>query len=427
MVSIGDIKIGKNQPLVLIAGPCIIESEDMANTLAIELKSIAQELTLPFIFKASFDKANRSSINSFRGPGLKEGLRILAAIKKQVGVPILTDVHCVSQVDAVAAVADIIQIPAFLCRQTDLIIATAKTGKVVNVKKGQFLSPWDMKNVVQKIESTGNKQILLTERGTSFGYNNLVVDMRSLPIMRSFGYPVIFDGTHSVQQPGSAGDKTGGDREMVPYLCRAAVAAGCDGIFLEVHEQPDKAKSDAANALALHSLKPLLQQLIQIHNLISEFGIRNSELKTKSKIPQSEISNPKSAIIYTDGASRGNPGEAGVGVLITDTQGKELDRIAKYIGITTNNVAEYTALIEGLNAALARGITEVQVISDSELLVRQVSGKYKVKQPHLQKLYQQVKSLTAQFKNTIIEHVPREKNREADSLANEAIDEKTDF
>ena len=416
MVIIDKIKIGIGQPLVLIAGPCVIESAVMASELAQELKSIALEVGLPFIFKASYDKANRSSIKSFRGPGLKEGLKILAEIKKKFELPILTDVHCVTQVESAAEVADILQIPAFLCRQTDLILAAAKTGKVVNVKKGQFLSPWEMKNIIEKIESTGNRQILLTERGTSFGYNNLVVDMRSLPILRSFGYPVIFDGTHSVQQPGSAGTKTGGDRDMVPYLCRAAVAAGCDGIFLEVHENPDSAKSDAANALALKNLKPLLTQLINIHNLILESGLPTAD----RLLPTNTYT--RSAILYIDGASRGNPGEAGIGILLVDKQ-HEIARVAKYIGKVTNNVAEYTALLEGIMLALAHGIKGIHVISDSELLVNQMSGKYKVKEPHLKELYLQGKQLIKQFTTVTFQHVPREENQEADKLANQGIDE----
>lgn len=421
MVTIKNITIGKTNPLVLIAGPCIIESEEMTVSLAKKLNSISLELGIPFIFKASYDKANRSSIKSFRGPGLKEGLRILAQIKKNVAIPILTDVHCVVQVEPAAQVADILQIPAFLCRQTDLIIAAAKTGKVVNVKKGQFLSPWEMKNVVEKIETAGNKQILLTERGTSFGYNNLVVDMRSLPILRSFGYPVIFDGTHSVQQPGGAGDKTGGDREMVPYLCRAAVAVGCDGIFLEVHEHPASAKSDAANALAIHTLKPLLQQLIRIHNLDT---MQNLEPHlAAANCPSSTEKHIRAAILYIDGASRGNPGNAGIGILLVDKNRHEIAHVAKYIGKTTNNVAEYTALVEGLIVAAAHGVNGVHVISDSELLINQMNGKYKVKEPRLKELYQQVKQLSKQF-NITFQHVPREENQEADKLANQAIDER---
>ena len=269
-INIGNIKIGGNNGFFLIAGPCVIENEEITFEIAKELKKITSEEKIPFIFKASFDKANRTSIHSFRGPGLKEGLRILKEIKESLNIPVTTDVHCVYQIDKVSEVVDIIQIPAFLSRQTDLLISAGKTGKPVNVKKGQFLAPWDIKNVIEKIESTGNRNILLTERGTCFGYNRLVVDFCSLPIMRSFGYPVIFDATHSVQQPGAKGDSSGGNREFVPYLAKAAVAAGVDGIFMEVHPEPEKALSDGPNMLELERLKPLLKTLKRIEEAVKD-------------------------------------------------------------------------------------------------------------------------------------------------------------
>ena len=261
---IGDIEVG-NGNLFLMAGPCVLEGYERSLKIGKRTKEIAQNLNLPYIFKASFDKANRSSIKSFRGPGLDEGLKILAAIKAELKVPIVTDIHETFQAEKVAQVADILQIPAFLCRQTDLLIAAAKTGKVVNVKKGQFLSPNDMKNIVIKLEESGTKKIMLTERGASFGYNNLVVDMRGLPIMRSFGYPVIFDGTHSVQLPGGSGTTSSGQREFVPYLTRAAAAVGIDGLFLEVHDNPAEALSDGANMIYLDKLENLLKNVLLIH------------------------------------------------------------------------------------------------------------------------------------------------------------------
>lgn len=254
--------------LLLIAGPCVIESEEHVMMMAGELKEIAGRTGVKLVFKASFDKANRTSISSYRGPGLEEGLAILDRVKQKFGLPVLSDVHELDQVEAAARVLDIIQIPAFLSRQTDLIVAAGKTGKVVNVKKAQFSAPEDMKNAVEKVYSTGNKQICLTERGVSFGYNRLIVDMRSLPIMRSFGVPVIFDGTHSVQEPGGLGKATGGDRRFVPYLCRAAVAAGIDGLFLEVHDNPDCAKSDGPNMVKLADLESLLKTLVEIDRVV---------------------------------------------------------------------------------------------------------------------------------------------------------------
>ncbi|OQB19898.1 MAG: 2-dehydro-3-deoxyphosphooctonate aldolase [candidate division BRC1 bacterium ADurb.Bin183] len=260
-VDVGGVVFGGDAPLAFIIGLCVIENRDHTIQTAKRLKAITIEAGVPFCFKASFDKANRSSIRAWRGPGLKEGLAILSEVKKEAGVPVLTDVHCVSQVDDVASVADIIQIPAFLCRQTDLLVAAAKTGKTVNVKKGQFLAPWDMKNVVEKLESSGNRNILLTERGATFGYNNLVSDMRSPIIMRSLGYPAIYDATHSVQLPGGKGDRTGGQAEFIVPLARAAVAVGVDGIFIETHESPERALSDGPNSVPLDDIPLLIDEL----------------------------------------------------------------------------------------------------------------------------------------------------------------------
>ena len=268
---VGDISIGDGN-LFLMAGPCVLEGYERSLEIGKRTKEICKKLNLPYVFKASFDKANRSSIKSFRGPGLDEGLKILAAIKAELKVPVVTDIHETFQAEKVAQVADILQIPAFLCRQTDLLVAAAKTGKVVNVKKGQFLSPNDMKNVVTKLEESGTKKIMLTERGASFGYNNLVVDMRSLPIMRSFGYPVIFDGTHSVQLPGGGGTTSSGQREFVKYLTRAAAAVGIDGLFLEVHDNPAEALSDGANMIYLDKLENLLKNVLAVHNTVKNVG-----------------------------------------------------------------------------------------------------------------------------------------------------------
>ena len=259
--------MGAANPLVLIAGPCVIESEAHATQMASRISHIAGELGIPYIFKASYDKANRTSIDSFRGPGLHDGLRILENIKDTFNVPVLTDIHDVSQVEAVAEVADVLQIPAFLSRQTDLIVAAAKSGRVVNLKKGQFLAPWEMSNAIEKVRSCGNEQILLTERGSSFGYQNLVVDVRSFGIMAKFGYPVIFDVTHSVQLPGGEGKSSGGQPEFIEPLARAGVAAGVDAVFLEVHDDPSKALSDGTNALPLDQLHPLLSKLHAISKL----------------------------------------------------------------------------------------------------------------------------------------------------------------
>jgi len=263
-VIVGDVRIGGANPITLIAGPCVIESEASAMRHAKALKTIADRLSIPFIFKASYDKANRTSINSYRGPGLKNGLKILKKIKDSLGVPVLSDIHCTEEVKPAAKVLDIIQIPAFLSRQTDLIVASARTGKAVNIKKGQFLAPWDMANVIKKIESAGNRKIILTERGVSFGYNNLVSDFRSLLIMKELGYPVVYDATHSVQMPGGKGDKSGGERKFIPYLSMAAVTCGADAIFIEVHENPEKALSDGPNMVKLSELEKMLLGLRRV-------------------------------------------------------------------------------------------------------------------------------------------------------------------
>lgn len=264
LVDIGSFKVGRGQRPFLIAGPCVIESEQLAMETAGRIAEIAKSLEMPYVFKSSFDKANRTSIKSFRGPGLEKGLDVLAKVKKQVGVPILTDVHTEEQATEAGQVVDVLQIPAFLCRQTDLLIAAANTGKVVNVKKGQFLSPLEMANAVKKVEECGNRRIVLTERGSSFGYNNLVVDMRSFPILRGFGYPVVFDATHSVQLPGGGGTKSSGQREFVEPLACAAAGAGVDGFFMEVHPNPDEALSDGPNMVPLHQLKTLLERVMRI-------------------------------------------------------------------------------------------------------------------------------------------------------------------
>ncbi len=266
-VKLNDIVFGESDQFVLIAGPCVIESESSALRHAEKISQIARKLQISYVFKASYDKANRSSLDSFRGLGLKKGLAILSKIKKMFRIPVLSDVHEISQVKPAAEVLDIIQIPAFLCRQTDLLQACAKTKRIVNVKKGQFLAPWDMKNVIHKIESAGNRNILLTERGVSFGYNNLVSDFRSIPVMRSFGYPVIFDATHSVQLPGGLGHASGGNAEYIPTLARCAIASGADALFMEVHENPKKAKSDGPNNLPLNRLEALLHILKEIRRV----------------------------------------------------------------------------------------------------------------------------------------------------------------
>ncbi|MEW6170598.1 MAG: 3-deoxy-8-phosphooctulonate synthase [Candidatus Omnitrophota bacterium] len=267
-IKVKNIKIGANNPLALIAGPCVIETKENCLYLAKKIKKITRELNIPFIFKSSFDKANRLSLDSYRGPGLKEGLKILSQIKKEVDIPILSDIHCRGDIKEAAKVLDIIQIPAFLCRQTDILVAASKTGKVINIKKGQFLAPWDILPIIKKVEAQGNKNILITERGVSFGYNNLVSDLRSLKIMRDFGYPVVYDATHSIQLPGGKGSSSGGQREFVSGLTRAAVAFGCDAIFLEVHSSPDKALCDGPNMIDLAELEKLLIQLKKIEGAL---------------------------------------------------------------------------------------------------------------------------------------------------------------
>ncbi len=271
-IVLDDFLIGGGAPFVLIAGPCVIESEKETRDIALYLKNMARKLEMPFIFKASYDKANRTSLSSFRGPGFKEGLSILGKIKEELRVPILSDVHRFEEVDGACKTLDVVQVPAFLCRQTDFVVEVARKARIINIKKGQFLSPWEASNILTKAKSAGNDSVMITERGASFGYNNLVVDFRSLPIIRGMGCPVIFDGTHSVQLPGGAGTASGGNREMVPYLCRAAVAAGVDGIFLEVHPDPERALCDGPNSLHLSSLYDLLSTLQSIDRIVKKQG-----------------------------------------------------------------------------------------------------------------------------------------------------------
>jgi 2-dehydro-3-deoxyphosphooctonate aldolase (KDO 8-P synthase) len=272
-IALGSLRLGTGNPLFLIAGPCVIESETRARKMAESVAEIARDAGVPYIFKASYDKANRSSIKGFRGPGMPEGLRILKKIKDDLKLPLLTDIHDASQAAPVAEVCDILQIPAFLSRQTDLLIAAAKTGRIVNVKKAQFLSPWDMSNVVEKIASAGNDKIILTERGASFGYQNLVVDMRSFPVLQKLGYPVVFDVTHAVQLPGGQGHASGGQPEFIEPLARAGAAAGVDGIFLETHDNPAAALSDGANALPLSQLRGLLDRLKELSSLVRRWHV----------------------------------------------------------------------------------------------------------------------------------------------------------
>lgn len=269
-IRIGNVAIGGSNPLLLIAGPCVIENETATLRSAEKLLEITAKVGMQLVFKASYDKANRTSVTAFRGPGMKDGLRILAKVKEVFGLPLLSDIHGIEQIDEAAAVLDILQIPAFLCRQTDLLVAAAKSGKVLNIKKGQFLAPWDMKNVIGKAVDSGNDNLILTERGVSFGYNNLVSDMRSLPIMRGLGFPVVFDATHSVQLPGGQGGSSGGQREFVEYLGRAAVATGIDGIFMEIHEDPDKALCDGPNSVKLADLAELLKKLKAIDAIVKQ-------------------------------------------------------------------------------------------------------------------------------------------------------------
>jgi 2-dehydro-3-deoxyphosphooctonate aldolase (KDO 8-P synthase) len=272
-IVLGALRLGGGNPLFLIAGPCVIETEAHARNMAEKVAKIAADCGVPYIFKASYDKANRSSVKAFRGPGLKEGLRILGRIKSELKLPILTDIHEPSHAQPAAEVSDVLQIPAFLARQTDLLLAAGKTGRIVNVKKAQFLSPWDMANVVEKIASTGNTAIIITERGASFGYQNLVVDMRSFPILQKLGYPVVFDVTHSVQLPGGQGHSSGGQPEFIEPLARAGVAAGVDGIFLETHDHPAEALSDGANALPLSQLPALLKRLKELSTVVRRWSV----------------------------------------------------------------------------------------------------------------------------------------------------------
>jgi len=269
-IRIKDIVIGGGAPFVLIAGPCVIEDETKTRETALFLKEITARLPVPFIFKASYDKANRTSLKGFRGPGIEEGLAVLESIRRDFDIPVLSDVHRFEEIERAAEVLDVVQIPAFLCRQTDFVMEAARASRVVNVKKGQFLSPWEVANIVEKVRAAGNENLLITERGTTFGYNNLVADFRSLPILRRMGYPVVFDATHSVQLPGASGTASGGQRSMVPYLARAAAAVGVDGIFMEVHPCPDEALCDGPNSVSLDSLEDLLLTLAEIDGLVKK-------------------------------------------------------------------------------------------------------------------------------------------------------------
>ncbi len=277
-MKLAGFKVGPDRPLFLISGPCVVESEGLTLDIAGRLKELTGDLGVPFVFKASYDKANRSSRSSYRGPGLDEGLRVLAEVKRQIGVPVLTDVHEDSPLADVAAVVDVLQTPAFLCRQTNFIVAACSQGKAVNIKKGQFLSPWEMSNVVEKAKSTGNEQIMVCERGFSFGYNNLVSDMRSLAVMRGFGAPVVFDATHSVQLPGGKGSASGGQREFVPVLARAAVAAGVAGVFMETHPKPEEALSDGPNAWPLARMRSLLETLVELDRVAKSVPFEEDSL-----------------------------------------------------------------------------------------------------------------------------------------------------
>jgi 2-dehydro-3-deoxyphosphooctonate aldolase (KDO 8-P synthase) len=269
-VRVGGFEIGAGKPLALIAGPCVIEGREAALRHASLLREMTDRVGIPYIYKSSYDKANRSSLESYRGPGIERGLEILAEVKEKIGVPLLTDVHEKEQVGLVQEVVDVLQIPAFLCRQTDFVLAVAQSGKVINVKKGQFLAPWDIRNVIEKIVSTGNEQVMVTERGVSFGYNYLVSDMRSLVVMREFGHPVVFDATHSLQLPGGLGKASGGERQFIGALARAGVAVGIDAIFMEVHEDPDRALSDGPNSISLNELEGLLRRLKEIDGIVKD-------------------------------------------------------------------------------------------------------------------------------------------------------------
>jgi len=282
-ISLNNIMIGGGAPLVLIAGPCVMEDEEKTMAIAACLKQLAMELKIPFIFKASYDKANRTSVHGYRGPGLQKGLEIMRHIKESLEVPVLSDVHRFEEIDPAAQVLDVLQVPAFLCRQTDFVMEVARAARMINIKKGQFLAPWDVANIVEKVEKTSNRNLMITERGASFGYNNLVVDFRGLPVMRSFGYPVIFDATHSVQLPGGAGKSSGGQREMVAYLARAAAAVGVDGIFFEVHPDPDHALCDGPNSLKLDDLKKLLTELLAIDNIVNGRSLKTDSEASEEK------------------------------------------------------------------------------------------------------------------------------------------------
>ncbi len=269
-VQVNSVTVGGNKPLVLLAGPCVIEGEEVTVRIAQRIKEIASGIGMDLIFKSSYDKANRSSIHSYRGPGVDEGLRILHRVKEELDLPLLSDVHRFEEIEKASVYLDIMQVPAFLCRQTDFVVEVARTGRAINIKKGPFLAPWDMHNVIEKVTSTGNENLLLTERGTTFGYNNLVSDMRSLAIMRSFGYPVVYDATHSVQLPGAGGDRSGGQRELVPQLARAATATGIDALFMEVHEDPSRALCDSANSISLDEVGSLLAQVREIDRIVKD-------------------------------------------------------------------------------------------------------------------------------------------------------------
>jgi 2-dehydro-3-deoxyphosphooctonate aldolase (KDO 8-P synthase) len=281
-IHIENITLGGENSLCIIAGPCVIENEEIVFSIAQKLKEICKRIELPFIFKSSYDKANRTSLSSFRGPGLEKGLEILSAVKKKLDIPIISDIHSIEQIPPASEVLDVLQIPAFLCRQTDLIVAASKTGKPVNIKKGQFIAPWDLKNIIEKFISTGNNNIIITERGTSFGYNNLVVDFRGIPIMRSFGYPVVFDVTHSLQLPGEQGSCSGGQREFAEHLARAAVAVGVDGLFMEVHPEPEKALCDGPNMIKLDEVEAFLSMLRSIDDVVNPFRKRPSQVNART-------------------------------------------------------------------------------------------------------------------------------------------------
>lgn len=284
-VRIGSIEVGADQPMLIIAGPCVIESWDTIYNTAKAMKDLAVELGFSFVFKSSFDKANRTAYDSFRGPGLEEGLKMLSEIKSKLNLPVLSDIHEESQCEPAGAVLDILQIPAFLCRQTDLVVKAARTGKAVNIKKGQFVAPLDILHSVRKVTEQGNPNVLVTERGTTFGYNNLVVDYRSIPMIQAHGYPLVFDATHSVQLPSAAGGISGGQRQFIPELAKAAVAAGCQGLFMEVHPNPDEAQSDSATQIPLAQTRELLTQLLKIHRLVQEFPAINLPEKGKCGQP----------------------------------------------------------------------------------------------------------------------------------------------